>query len=143
MNTVNGTLKWFNVQSGFGFITTPKGDAIIYAAQLRKWHFALPPGSEIKATATHRDGKFIVVKILDAKLVSTADDNYEWLTGAVKWFDRHRGYGFVTTAEGDIYIHSKTLMACGLPALEKGECVSVAAARSNRGCHAYAIRKVG
>jgi CspA family cold shock protein len=32
-------------------------------------------------------------------------------TGQVKWFDRTRGYGFLDTPDGDLFVHSKAIDA--------------------------------
>lgn len=35
-------------------------------------------------------------------------------TGVFKWFSSPRGYGFIETAEGDIFIHAHALKRSGL-----------------------------
>ena len=44
-------------------------------------------------------------------------------TGAVKWFDKKKGFGFLTPDVGpwDIFVHVSAVRAAGLSALEDGQ----------------------
>lgn len=44
-------------------------------------------------------------------------------TGAVKWFNRKKGYGFITPDLGpkDVFVHVSAVRECGLEALEQGQ----------------------
>ena len=54
--------------------------------------------------------------------------------GTVKWFDAHKGYGFITTQEGeDIFVHYTFIPGDGYRKLEPGEMVQFDLVRSNRG----------
>jgi cold shock protein len=42
--------------------------------------------------------------------------------GKVKWFDSDRGYGFITTDDGeDIHVHESQVEKAGLTTLNKGQ----------------------
>jgi len=44
------------------------------------------------------------------------------MTGKVKWFNSEKGYGFVTTDEGnDIFVHYSQIQKDGFKSLEEGE----------------------
>ncbi len=46
------------------------------------------------------------------------------MRGVVKWFDAHRGYGFILSEEGgpDVFLHRRVLQAStGLRRLEPGQ----------------------
>lgn len=47
------------------------------------------------------------------------------MTGAVKWFNAEKGYGFITTEEGnDVFAHFSQIQKEGYRTLEEGEKVS-------------------
>ena len=47
------------------------------------------------------------------------------MTGTVKWFNAEKGYGFITTDEGnDVFAHFSQINKEGFKTLEEGEKVS-------------------
>ena len=44
-------------------------------------------------------------------------------TGAVKWFDRAKGFGFIRPDSGpaDVFVHASAVERAGLPALSEGQ----------------------
>jgi cold shock CspA family protein len=44
--------------------------------------------------------------------------------GTVKWFDPKKGYGFIWTPEGDIYVHISAVERAGLRGLQEGQRVN-------------------
>ena len=45
--------------------------------------------------------------------------------GTVKWFNREKGYGFITTDSGeDIFVHHTSISEQGFRTLEEGQKVS-------------------
>lgn len=49
--------------------------------------------------------------------------------GTIKWFDPHKGYGFIRPEAGgeDIFIHKTVVLSCGNPDLRDGMKVTYAA----------------
>ena len=45
--TVTGSVKWFNSEKGFGFITTERGDVFVHVSQLPAGRTALEPGASV------------------------------------------------------------------------------------------------
>ena len=47
------------------------------------------------------------------------------LKGTVHFFDKKKGYGFITPDEGneDVFVHFSALVGSGFKTLEEGQCV--------------------
>lgn len=41
--------------------------------------------------------------------------------GTVKWFDAKKGYGFIATAQGDVFVHYSAIRSEGFRTLEHGQ----------------------
>jgi len=56
-------------------------------------------------------------------------------SGAVKWFDAKKGFGFITPDLGprDVFVHASALVAAGLDSLAAGERLEFELAQSGDG----------
>ncbi len=62
------------------------------------------------------------------------------MTGKVKWFNSEKGYGFITTDEGqDIFAHYSQINKDGFKTLEEGERVSFEVVEGQKGPQANNI----
>lgn len=55
-------------------------------------------------------------------------------TGTVKWFDSAKGFGFITSDEGnDVFVHFSAIVSNGFKTLEEGQKVTFEVTEGARG----------
>ncbi len=65
------------------------------------------------------------------------------MTGKVKWFNSEKGYGFITTDEGnDIFVHYSQIQKEGFKSLEEGERVSFDVVDGDKGPQASNVEAI-
>ena len=63
--------------------------------------------------------------------------------GTVKWFNAEKGFGFISTEEGqDVFAHFSQIQADGFKSLEDGQKVSFDVEEGQRGPQAVKIVKL-
>ena len=64
-------------------------------------------------------------------------------TGAVKWFDSKKGFGFIVGPEGqDVFVHFSVIQVDGFRSLKDGETVEYEFERGNKGLLAKNVRRI-
>lgn len=64
-------------------------------------------------------------------------------TGKVKWFNAEKGYGFISTDEGeDVFVHFSAIQGEGFKALEEGQKVEFEVTQGERGAQAANVTKI-
>jgi len=162
MIELTGTIKWFDASKGYGFIVPDNGMSDVFLALrcLRRDGFHLAcEGARVVVEVLRGPRGLQAFRILSMDL-STAVHPSETppartavivkaTSGVerarVKWFNRFRGFGFLTRGEGtpDIFVHAETLRRFGLTELRPGQSVLVRFGCGPKGLMAAEVRPEG
>src|SRR5215204_1128160 len=65
--------------------------------------------------------------------------------GTVKWFNRDKGFGFITPDDGseDLFVHHTGIAGSGFKSLDEGEKVTYEVVSGRRGLQAENVSKAG
>jgi CspA family cold shock protein len=159
---LSGVIKWFDVSKGYGFIVPDNGmpDILLHVTCLRRDGFQVAyEGARVVVEVLQRARglqAFRVVSMDESTAVHpaqmppprthvtvTATSGLE--RAQVKWFNRLRGFGFLTRGEGtpDIFVHMETLRRFGLAELRPGQTVLVRFGPGPKGLMAAEVRPDG
>ncbi|OJF93245.1 cold-shock protein [Pararhizobium antarcticum] len=155
---ITGVIKWFDVAKGFGFIIPDNGmqDVLVHVTCLRRDGYqTVLEGSRVVALIQKRDRGYQAFRILSmdqstavhpsqmppikTHVQVTPTSGLERVL--VKWFNRTKGFGFLTRGDGteDIFIHMETLRRFGLTELRPGQTVLVRFGDGDKGLMAAEI----
>lgn len=64
------------------------------------------------------------------------------VTGTVKWFNSSKGYGFISSENGDVFVHYQSIQGDGFKTLEDGQKVEFEILETDKGPQAKDVNVV-
>ena len=163
--SIDAVVKWFKGEKGFGFVelSNGAGDAFLHIGALQAAGYeSVPPGAKLKVNVSNGMKGAQVTRVLEVDTAGAAErappsrgggnsprpqrrtpdpSTAVSITGIVKWFDDHKGFGFVQSNDGgkDIFVHISILGPAGIQNLAEGQPVTMQVVDTPKGREALSI----
>ena len=164
-----GSVKWFNPDKGFGFVTLDDGsDCFLHASALTRAGLSVNEGDTVRVRIGQGPRGRQVSEVLEVQPGTGVPQRrspapggppsrprpgggrpYPGASagpttethGTVKWWNASKGFGFITPGDGskDVFVHISTLNRCGIQQLAEGQPVSIRVSQGPKGPEAVDV----
>ena len=142
---------WYNDKRGCGFVRIDKDEIFIHRTILNRFGLNfLYSGDEITVQIMAGDEEAFIqdIRALSRKapesLPKDKPPDADEIRGIVKFFNPLKGYGFIEVVDdpdmSDVFIHSRTLQACGLRTIAEGQPLLLHVSDDGKGPQATEVR---
>jgi len=161
---LDGIVKWFNAEKGFGFLELAdgSGDVFLHVAVLQAaGHDTVEPNAKLSVQVGRGQKGRQVTAVLSLDASTAAKSSLDTrpsprpsmgrtrpdpasatsVEGIVKWYNPDKGFGFVSSEDGekDVFVHASILERAGMPGLKEGKRVAMKVVKTQKGREAVSI----